>query len=131
MNTARPAQQVNTALNNMNAQIKPLTEANAQINAGAKQLNDGQMGLANRNAVGATNKLKNVSENLRQQAARLNNASRNTNNKKLAGAANQALRASEAAKKASITNALAHIAQSAKLAAESTVSAGVNINRKN
>jgi len=131
MNTARPAQQVNTALNNMNAQIKPLTEANAQINAGAKQLNAGQMGLANRNAVGATNKLKNVSENLRQQAARLNNASRNTNTKKLAGAANQALRASEAAKKASITNALAHIAQSAKLAAESTVSAGVNINRKN
>lgn len=129
MNNARPAQQVNTALNNMNAQIKPLSEANAQINAGAKQLNAGQMGLANRNAVGATNKLKNVSENLRQQANRLSNAAANTNNRKLAASANQALRASEAAKKASITNALAHIAQSAKLAAESTVSAGVNIKK--
>lgn len=129
MNNARPAQQVNTALNNMNAQIKPLTEANAQINAGAKQLNAGQVGLANRNAVGATNKLKNVSENLRQQANRLSNAAANTNNRKLAASANQALRASEAAKKASITNALAHIAQSAKLAAESTVSAGVNIKK--
>ena len=129
MNTTRPAQQVSTALNNMNAQIKPLSEANAQINAGAKQLNAGQMGLANRNAVGATNKLKNVSENLRQQANRLSNAAANTNNRKLAASANQALRASEAAKKASITNALAHIAQSAKLAAESTVSAGVNIKK--
>jgi hypothetical protein len=72
-----------------------------------------------------------VSNNLRQQADRLSNAADNTNNKKLAAAANQALRASEAAKKASITNSLAHIAQSAKLAAESTVSAGVNINKKN
>lgn len=129
MNNGRPAQQVTTALNNMNAQIKPLSEANAQINAGAKQLNAGQFGLANRNAVGATNKLKNVSENLRQQANRLSNASAKNNNRKLAAAANQALRASEAAEKASITNALAHIAQSAKLAAESTVSANVNIKK--
>jgi valyl-tRNA synthetase len=131
MNNGRSAQQVTTALNNMNAQIKPLTEVNAHLNTGAAAMRNNQPGNANRSAAAAASKLENVSKNLGKVAEQLGNVAKNTGNKKYVAAANHALRATNAAKKAAITDVLAHIAETAKQIGEATVSAGVNINRKN
>lgn len=136
MNTSRPLNstqmgQVKTAMNNLNAQVKPLGEVNAHLNAGAAAMRNNQAGNANRSAAAAASKLEKVSTNLGNVAAQLGNVAKNTGNKKFAAAANQAVRGTNAARKAAITDVLAHIAQTAKLIGEATVSAGVNINRKN